>query len=460
MSTLAASKQPKKKMAGGYKALVMIFLAGGNDGNNTVVPLHSSSGGGSYSTYGDYASARGVDLRIPETELLEITVARMGSRNFGLHPSLGPAVNGNAGIASLFGDAFNSVYHRKLAIVTNVGTLVDPIANKTEFDLSQTRKPYQLFSHSDQIDQNQSGKAGEVFYTGWGGRLGDRFTPAGLPTGISIAGSQLFLAGNGAPLAVGDASTPLGSLFKLDPDVYPAERRAVIEALIAEDVQAGNKFVRTAADAAKLAALVNEELESAPVYDPSFPVTGIGQQLKQVAKLIKFSSESESLDISRQVYCCVLGGFDTHANQLGTQSYLLSQLGQAMRAFFEEMVTLNISEKVTTFTQSDFGRTLDPTGSGASVGSDHAWGNHLFVLGGAVNGGDFYGFDTDNGTPFPLLLKGGYQDTDSRGRWIPSTSIDQYGANLAKWFGVANGDLHHVFPNIANFGNDIDLGFI
>ena len=169
-----------------------------------------------------------------------------------------------------------------------------------------------------------------------------------------------------------------------------------------------------------------------------FPNTTLGNQLKQVAKVIKFNATSPALGLNRQIFFCQLGGFDTHQNQVNTQSNLLAQVSQAIKAFYDATVELGMEQQVTTFTLSDFGRTLQPAGTGAGVvGSDHAWGNHHFVVGGAVRGGDFYGVPGPNGTVFPVLQLSGPSDTDNRGRWIPTASVEQYAATLASWYGVA-----------------------
>jgi uncharacterized protein (DUF1501 family) len=191
-----------------------------------------------------------------------------------------------------------------------------------------------------------------------------------------------------------------------------------------------------------------------------FPNTTLGNQLKQVAKVIKFNTTSDSLGINRQIFFCQLGGFDTHQNQLNTQSNLLLQVSEAIKAFYDSSVEIGVDRQVTTFTLSDFGRTLQPAGTGANVvGSDHAWGNHHFVVGGAVRGGDFYGVAGPNGTVFPVLQLNGPSDTDNRGRWIPTASVEQYAATLASWFGVSSADLPLVFPNIGRFAG-VDLGFM
>jgi uncharacterized protein (DUF1501 family) len=174
--------------------------------------------------------------------------------------------------------------------------------------------------------------------------------------------------------------------------------------------------------------------------------TNIGNQLQQVAKLIEARN---TIGLKRQVFYVTLGGFDTHTNELNTHDNLYGQLSAALKAFYDSTVQMGVASQVTTFTMSDFGRTLKQASGG---GSDHGWGSHHLVMGGGVNGGDFYG-------KFPNHALGGPDDVSTNGRFIPTTGVDQYGATLARWFGVAQGDLATVFPNIARFGNT-NLGFM
>ena len=200
---------------------------------------------------------------------------------------------------------------------------------------------------------------------------------------------------------------------------------------------------------------------------PPFPLnprTSLGNPLEQIAKVISVRNE---LGMSRQIFFCSLGGFDTHNAQVvggtpatGTHANLLLQVSDAMKAFYDATVQLGVASQVTTFTLSDFSRTWVPNGT---LGTDHAWGSHQFVMGGSVRGGDFYGIAGSNGTVFPTLTANGPDDTDeggnARGRWIPTVAIDQYGATLASWVGVSNADLAAVFPNIGRFGQS-NLGFL
>jgi len=234
-------------------------------------------------------------------------------------------------------------------------------------------------------------------------------------------------------------------------------RRNAFDALRAMDTE--NTLVRAASKTTQQAIDTGKALNTDVALTTVFPNTTLGNQLKQVAKVIKFNSVSPALGLSRQIFFCQLGGFDTHQNQVSTQSSLLVQVSQAIRAFYDSTVELGLERQVTTFTLSDFGRTLQPAGSGGVVGSDHAWGNHHFVVGGAVRGGDFYGVPGPNGTVFPVLQLNGPSDTDSRGRLIPTASVEQYAATLASWYGVNGSDIPVVFPNIGRFPT-ADLGFM
>jgi uncharacterized protein (DUF1501 family) len=187
-----------------------------------------------------------------------------------------------------------------------------------------------------------------------------------------------------------------------------------------------------------------------------FPNTGLGNQLKQVANIIKLVSSSPGINLSRQIFFVSQGGYDTHQDQINDQGNNFLALSPALLAFYNATIELGLQNKVTTFSLSDFGRTLEESGDTGGVGTDHGWGAHQFVIGGAVTGGNFYGMLGPNGTVFPTLQKGGPNDTtnsgtNGRGRWIPTTATEQYGAALAKWFGVPDIDMPSVFPNVGNF---------
>jgi uncharacterized protein (DUF1501 family) len=406
-----------------YKALVCIFMFGGNDSNNTIVSLDN---------YASYVSTRGV-LAIPQAQLLAISPAKGG--NYGLHPNL-------TGLQTLF-------QSKVLAVLCNVGTLTAPI---TKSQYSAGTHPNALFSHSDQQAQWQTSSSSSNSPTGWGGRMADATVdaPTGFPTVSSIAGVSVFTVGTRTqPVALPPAPTPLNQTLRLvQPD-------SGIASILAIDRASTSPTLVTASDNITQFALNNSVLlNTNPVLTTVFPATGLGNQLNQVAKLISLSS---TLGLRRQIFFCSIGGFDTHTNQLTTQMSLLQQLGDAMAAFYRATLELGVSSKVTTFTLSDFSRTFKPAGTAAAtVGSDHAWGSHQFIMGDSVMGGDFYG-------AFPDLVLGGNQDTDSgagaRGRWIPTTSVDEYASTLALWYGLSSSDLAIAFPSIGVFTTS-NLGFM
>ena len=465
MSVMAQKvRETQLTAADGYKALVLLFWAGGNDGNNMVIPNHNDATLSSYAVYNAARSTQG--LSIAQNTLLPISVPRLGGLTYGLHPSLGPGATGaiNNGIHELYGQG-------KLAVVANVGTLVRPLT-KSQYQSSAFKKPSQLFSHSDQVTQNQTSISNTDSFTGWGGRISDRMTASQNPEGLipmitSIAGAQLFTAGqNTLPLAIADSGTSLGSVLNpaglgTSPSTTLARLNA-FNALRTQDLS--SNYVAAASHVTDLAMQANSALQTSVDTTVAFPNTSIGRQLRQVARLIKNRTD---LGVTRQIFYVQIGGFDTHSNQLTQQVNLFGQFSQAMRSFYDEMLAQGVTNDVTTFTLSDFGRTMNPAGSGGGVGSDHGWGNHMFVMGGSVNGGDLYGSLRPDGTGsyFPTMTLGGLDDTDSgsspRGRWIPTTSVDQYAVTLARWFGLSPADESAVFPNLAAFpGTYSQLGFL
>jgi uncharacterized protein (DUF1501 family) len=406
-----------------YKALVCIFLFGGNDSNNTIVPLDD---------YASYASTRGV-LAIPQAQLLGISPK--SGRSFGMHPSL-------TSLQPLF-------QSKVLAVLCNVGTLTAPT---TKSLYASGIRPYQLFSHSDQQAQWQTSSSASTSPSGWGGRMADATQDAatGFPTVCSVAGVSIFTVGSRTrPLALAPTPTPLNQTLRL---VQPDANIAPI--LTIDRSSTSPTLVNASATITQFALNNSALLNSNPTLTTTFPNTGLGNQLLQVAKLI---SVSANLGVKRQIFFCSIGGFDTHTVQLSTQMNLLQQLGDAMAAFYRATVELGVSSKVTTFTLSDFNRTYKPAGTAAAtVGSDHAWGSHQFIMGDSVAGSDFYG-------AFPDLAVGGNQDADSgsnaRGRWIPTTSVDEYASTLALWYGLSSSDLTVVFQNIGKFATS-NLGFM
>ncbi len=429
-----------------YKALVCIFLNGGNDGNNLLVDL------GQYAAYSAARSA--ATLAIPQTganSFLPLSPVSGGS--YGLHPSM-PEVK------ALFDLG-------RIAVVANTGPLVEPLT-RTTYQNGTGKKPLQLFSHSDQVGLFQTAIANNVSQTGWGGRVADKTLilngGATFPQNVSIAGQNLFLTGvDTRQLAVADSNTTLANVLQLTMTGTASEQASRLAAFNALRAYDNNfKLVKAASDTRSSAILTDAALSSAsPVLATVFPNTSLGRQLKQIALLIKACTDPvANIGMKRQIFFAQIGGFDTHANQhpaaLGGQDALLQQVSQAMNAFYNATVELGVPNNVTSFTLSDFGRTLNPAGSGNAVGSDHAWGNHHLIMGGAVLGGRLYG-------TYPTLALGGPDDTDGgsspRGRWIPTTSVEQYAATLATWYGLPTSDLTAVFPLINRFATP-NLGFM
>ena len=445
--------------AAGYKALVCVFLSGGNDGNNTIVPYNAADG------YTEYNNVRGTSgLALPQTALVgPLTPANLGGRQFGLHPMLSPEV-ANAAQAPGLKDIWDT---GKMAILCNVGNLVQPIT-RAQYQAGIGR-PYQLFSHSDQVAQQQTSQAAVPAQLGWGGRVADAMNGVNgtspLPMVTSIAGTSLFTLGAvSKPLAIGDSNTPLSSVLRLTMTGTTAEqtaRRSAFDQIRA--LNGSDYLVKASNDTYGQALTAAAALSTSPTTG-TFPNTTLGRQLQQIARLISLRNSQTGLaSLTRQIFFVQLGSFDNHSNQTsanpttvngaGGQGNLFMQFSQAVRAFYDEMGRQSMSENVTLFTLSDFGRTFQPAGTGAAaVGSDHAWGSHHFVIGGSVRGGNFYG-------TYPTLAMGGPDDTDTRGRWIPTTSIDQYAATLAAWYGLSSAQLNSVFPYLNRFASS-NLGFM
>ena len=425
LNRIAAATSPTA-MQSDYKALVCIFLYGGNDGDNTLIPR-------SQSEYNSYSAGRRI-LAVPRDQLLAISPTTTDGREWGFHPSW-------PGMQTLF-------TQKKLAVVANAGILLAP-TTRDQFLRESVPLPPQLFSHADQQAHWHTSWSDQVPKTGWGGRLADvvnAMNPnAQVSMSVSLAGSNLFEVGNQIfPYMI----SPEGviSLWYYN-EAWGNPETVVTKAML--DAQYSNLFEKTYSETFKRA-IENEKkisgiLRNAPPLTTAFPdENNLADQLKMVAKLI---SVRAALGVRRQIFFCDMQGFDTHGEQLTTHATLLRGLGQAMKAFYDATVELGVADKVTTFSQSDFGRTYKSNGKG----SDHGWGNHQFVMGGAVKGGAIYG-------TIPTHRIDGPDDT-SDGRWIPTIASDEYAATLALWFGVAPSELPSVLPNINRF-NRINLGFM
>jgi uncharacterized protein (DUF1501 family) len=413
---------------GGYKALVCLFLYGGNDANNVLVPNDTAA-------YNIYSAARG-GLAIPRQSLLPVTITSGDGRQYGFHPNLPE-------LANLFNQG-------RLTMVTNVGTLVAP-TTRSDYVNGTAAVPNNLFSHEDQSVQWMTSVPDRTdIRTGWGGRAADLLASLNgnsqVSLALSIAGTNTFEVGNTViPYLISpDGSLGLHGVGSTDPN--DGIRIQGFKDLLA--LPHSRLFEAAYADTMSRSIAENEVLSGALAgitpLTTQFPDNELGRQLSMVARMIAARS---ALGMQRQIFFCAVGGYDTHGDQLSAQSGLLAELSQGMSAFYSATVELGVSQSVTTFTASDFGRTL-PTNGG---GSDHGWGSHQFVMGGAVQGNRLYG-------AFPTLAVNGPDDTED-GRWIPTTSVDEFSATIARWFGVADSDMSTVFPNIGRFAHP-NLGFL
>ena len=413
-----------------YKALVCVFLFGGNDSYNMIIPRSNAE-------YNIYAAAR-QNMAVQQNDLLAINPLTPDGTNYGLHPSMG-------GIQTLFEQG-------RAAFVNNIGPLVEP-TTKSDYFNGSVLLPPQLFSHNDMQDQWLSLKGPTVSNTGWAGRVADliRMNVANqqLATNVSTFGSSLFQSADETIAYVMGNSGPVpftGFSNSGDPNDLFYQQRLAFERLL--DAQHDTIYERGFAEVQRRAVdtvdLVSDALAQAPTLNTVFPQTQLGNQLRTVAEMIAVRDE---LQMERQIFFVATGGFDTHDDQVQNQPGLLGGVSEAISAFYDASVELQISDSVTTFTQSDFGRTMTSNGDG----TDHAWGGCQFVVGGAVAGRDMYGI-------YPDLALGSNDDVGG-GRFIPTTSADQYAATLARWFGVAEVDIPSVSPNIGNFATQ-DLGLL
>ena len=438
-----------------YKALVCVFLSGGNDANNLIIPTLPAE-------HADYAAIRSDVLAIPisgaPTVALPLSPESSDGHEYGLHPACPQ-------LATLFDE-------HKLAVLFNTGTLVFPMT-RAQYQAGVLARPPQLFSHSDQVTQWQTSIPDRPPLTGWGGRCADLLASvqpgAPISLGITLAGANMFEVGNllsqysvttsGAINLSSVTGTRLQSLTNLLALPYPNLQVQAYADVGEHAIQTGGLLN---------AAIAPTALSS--YWAGPFPTTvtsptggtpfnsGLAAQLRMVARLIEAGSRSTGaggFGMKRQIFFCQVGGYDTHSSQtpgpgqtvVGSHANLLAELSQGLFAFQRAMEQLGLSNNVTAFTASDFGRTFPANG----LGSDHGWGSHHLVVGGAVHGRRTYG-------RFPTLAVNGPDDTNT-GRWIPTTAIDQYFATLATWFGVDNGNLATVFPNLNRFSS-ANLGFI
>lgn len=402
-----------------YKALVCVFLYGGNDPFNTLVPFDDAA-------YRAYAAAR-TDIALRRDTLrataLRGKAAAPGGAQFALAPALAP-------LAPLYENG-------QMAVLLNVGPLVVP-TSKAEYISARVPLPPKLFSHNDQQSYWQA-LAPEGASSGWGGRLTDLFASANAQrtfTSITAGGSTVLLAGHKvAGYRVGiNGSTPIELLHR---DMYGSSAcTALLRQLITQPREhlMERELSRIAAQSIDADTRLRAAL--ADVAVPGDFGSPLAQQLKIVARII---GARQALGARRQVFFVSQNGYDNHTGLNDTHPALLRELGQSLAVFQQALTTLGVADQVTTFTASEFGRTLGSNGNG----SDHGWGSHHLVLGGAVNGGRTYGTHPE------IALDGpGFVDN---GRLLPTLAVDQLGASLGRWFGAGREELRLVFPNLKNF---------
>ena len=443
LNSLAAMAQ--QAAPSDYRALVCIFLQGGNDGHGTVIATDSAS-------FNAYTQARSgaPGLAYNQGDLLPIVLKTpQNGRTFALNPYL-------TGVQNLFNAG-------RAAIVSNTGTLIAP-TTKTQIQANSIPLPASLYSHFDQTAAWQAITAtgGSAVHTGWGGAMADLIASMNSNsafTCISTAGVALFLSGetsyqlnvtSAGPIPISGLASPLfgsqsgsnalSSILTADEtNLFAKEYEVVVNRSIAAQASLASSMLP-----AGVGGVANPPQYLDPITN-KLTNNGLATSLQTVARIIGGRS---SLGVSRQIFYVQLGGFDTHDNQAPQHARLLTQLGGALQYFDSVMTTAGLSNQVTTFTASDFGRTLTAN----SDGTDHGWGSHHIVTGGAVQGQDMYG-------QYPII--GTNQTNDmGAGRLIPTTSVEQYAGTLARWFGLSDGQIRQVFPNFSNFGTNPYLGFM
>jgi len=413
----------------GYKALVCVFLNGGNDSYNWLVPRSTAA-------YNEYANSRR-NLALAKADLLPITPSNTGSALYGLNPAC-------AEMQSLFQAG-------KAAFVVNTGPLVQP-TTLAQYQAESVPLPYQLYSHSDQQALTQTCIANSTERYGWAGRVADLLNSQGfrqpLAMNVSINGNNIYQGGRDTVLYnIGTDGAPQMNIYQ-DDYYRDGKRRELFLKLLQ---LSGNdpsllqkEYAGTLTRSYQTAQTVNMALDSVPALTTRFGSDYLSRQLKMAARLVR---ARDALGVKRQVFFVQIGGWDFHDALLTAQATKLGELSKALKSFQDALAEIGAENLVTTFVASEFGRTLTSNGDG----TDHGWGGHTLVLGGAVQGGKFYG-------SYPSLAVDGPSDT-GRGALLPGTATDQVAATLAQWFGVSNGDLDTVFPNLRNFSQR-NLGFV
>lgn len=415
----------------GYKAIVCVFLLGGLDNHDVLIPTDTAG-------YQQWSSIRQSLLAVQGQTRTQASLLPLGSSNSGSSLALGLAPE-LSGIHSLYNQG-------RAGIVANVGPLVQPTTKQT-FEEESVLLPPRLFSHNDQQSVWQA-SAPEGAQYGWGGQFADAVIAAGANeaaefTTVTSLGNELFLTGQVAkPYQVGVEGAALIELLE-DPDSPASLKQLLRRHFLASDADRSNLLARDLADAANAGLLANERYNTATTsafsFATHFPTSSLGGQLRAVAQTI---AARDALRARRQIFFVGMGGFDTHSAQATSLPMLLRQIDQAVTAFYQSMQELNLGDRVTLFTASDFGRTLAVNGDG----TDHGWGGHHFVVGDAVNGGMIHGE-----VP-PSTL--GHEFDAGGGRLIPGLSVEQYASPIGRWFGLGDAEISTALPNRANFSSE------
>lgn len=436
----AFAGQARAADTSGYRALVCLFMAGGNDAHNWIVPTDPTG-------YADYAKVRG-DLAWPSTSLQAISCTSQATgRTFGMPLELAPL----------------RTWHEagKAAVLANVGPLIRPLS-KADYQAGGSAVPSKLFSHNDQQSTWQS-LAPEGAISGWGGRMGDLFMAANTQpvlTAVSAAGNVVFLSGTSVQQYQVGANGPIGvnalsrSWVLGSTGVAPILRRVLLSSggssFHAEYARVTQRSLDTTAMlSSALSGTAVPALPTATIALPGETTLALDQdnlarQLRTVAQLI---AAGPGLGMRRQVFLVSIGGFDTHANQMRDQPLLMARVAHSVDWFLGALQGVGMLDSTLLFSASDFGRTLTSNGNG----SDHGWGSHHFVAGGAVRGANIVG-------SFPVTALGTSTEVGS-GRLLPTTSVTEYAATLGRWMGLTNTELATVLPNLGNFSNT-NLGFV
>ncbi|MBT8191020.1 MAG: DUF1501 domain-containing protein [Bacteroidia bacterium] len=418
----AASMANSSVLLGGdYKALVCILLSGGCDSHNMLIPYQQG-------IYNSYQSTR-TNLAIARDQILPLN----GS-DYGVHPAM-------TGVQSLYNQG-------KLSFISNIGTLVRPMT-KADFLTKPQEHPLGLFSHADQIQQWQTSVPDDRSSIGWGGRIADLMSSlnsnSNISLNVSLSGSNIFQTGvNSTEYSIDPIEGSVGIQGHNDPgaDAFGQLFSRTIVNMI--DAHYDDVFKRTYINTLKTArdadVAFRSALDSSPTFFNVFSANEFSDALHMISRTI---AGRDQLGMKRQIFFVEYGGWDHHDEVLNNQTEMLGYLSDGMNEFNTALETLNISDCVTTFLSSEFGRTLGSNGNG----SDHAWGGNVMVMGGNINGGQIFG-------TYPELVKG--SEYELGGVWgtgimLPSTSVDEYFAELALWFGVAPSELATIFPNIGNF---------